>query len=47
LFYIASSTKAYTALAAETIDREGKIKLADPINKYTAGIQFKDRSPTR
>ena len=47
LFYIASSTKAYTALAAETIDREGKIKLADPINKYTAGIQFKDPIPDK
>lgn len=47
LFYIASSTKAYTALAASMLDREGKIKFSDPFNKYTAGIQFKDPIPDK
>jgi len=47
LFYIASSTKAYTALAASMLDREGKIKFGDPFNKYTAGIQFKDPIPDK
>ena len=31
MFYIASSTKAFTALAAEMLDKECKIRLADPI----------------
>ena len=47
LFYIASSTKAYTALAASMLDREGKIKFGDPVNKYTTGIQFKDPIPDK
>jgi CubicO group peptidase (beta-lactamase class C family) len=47
LFYIASSTKAYTALAASLLDREGKIKLSDPVNKYTTGIEFKDPIPDK
>jgi CubicO group peptidase (beta-lactamase class C family) len=47
LFYIASSTKAYTALAAETLDREGKIKFSDPVTKYTSGIQFKTPIPEK
>jgi CubicO group peptidase (beta-lactamase class C family) len=47
LFYIASSTKAYTALAASMFDREGKIKFSDPVIKYTAGIQFKDPIPDK
>lgn len=42
LFYIASSTKSFTALAAALLDREGKIKLGDPVTKYAAGINFKN-----
>lgn len=45
LFYIASSTKSFTAMSAALLDREGKIKLADPISKYTAGITFKNQLP--
>jgi hypothetical protein len=41
LFYIASSTKAFTALTAAMLDKERKILLADPITKYTTGIMFK------
>ena len=47
LFYIASSTKAYTALAAAMLDKEGKIKFADPATKYASGIQFKNTIPER
>jgi CubicO group peptidase (beta-lactamase class C family) len=47
LFYIASSTKAYTALAAAMLDREGKINFADPVTKYTVGIQFKTPLPDK
>jgi CubicO group peptidase (beta-lactamase class C family) len=45
LFYIASSTKSFTAMSAALLDREGKIKLADPISKYTTGITFKNQLP--
>src|SRR5262245_38865115 len=38
LYYIASSTKSFTALAATMLDQEGKIKLSDPVTKYTPGI---------
>src|SRR5687768_12497403 len=41
LFYIASSTKSFTALAAAMLDKEGKIKFTDPVTKYTPGIRFK------
>jgi len=47
LFYIASSTKSYTALAAALLDKEGKIKLDDPITKYSSGISFKDPLPEK
>ena len=47
LFYIASSTKAFTALAAAMLDREGKIKLSDPITKYATGINFKNQIPDK
>lgn len=47
LFYIGSSTKSFTALAAAILDREGKIKLADPIIKYADGIQFKTPLPDK
>ncbi|HVF29428.1 MAG TPA: serine hydrolase domain-containing protein [Pyrinomonadaceae bacterium] len=47
LFYIASSTKAFTALAASMLDKEGKIKFSDPATKYAAGIQFKNAIPEK
>lgn len=47
LFYIASSTKSFTALAAALLDKEGKIKLADPVNKYTSGMQLKTPIPDK
>jgi CubicO group peptidase (beta-lactamase class C family) len=45
LFYIASSTKSFTALAAALLDKEGHIKLEDPFTKYTGGWSFKYSMP--
>jgi CubicO group peptidase (beta-lactamase class C family) len=47
LYYIASSTKSFTALAATMLDKEGKIKLSDPVTKYTPGIRFKSEIPDK
>ena len=47
LWYMGSSTKSFTALVAAMIDREGKIKLSDPVTKYTAGINFKNPIPEK
>ncbi|MEO6655563.1 MAG: serine hydrolase, partial [Pyrinomonadaceae bacterium] len=47
VFYIASSTKSFTALAAALLDREGKIKLSDPITKYAAGLELKTSLPDK
>lgn len=47
MFYIASGTKAFTALGAAMLDKEGKIKLADPIVKYTTGIRFTNPIPDK
>ena len=47
LFYMGSSTKSFTALVAAMIDKEGKIKLNDPITKYTAGVNFKTPVPDK
>jgi CubicO group peptidase (beta-lactamase class C family) len=47
LYYIASSTKSYMALAAALIDREGKIKLSDPMTKYVPGVTFKASIPDK
>jgi CubicO group peptidase (beta-lactamase class C family) len=47
LFYIGSSTKSFTALAAAMLDQEGKIKLSDPFTKYTPGIRFKNEIPEK
>ena len=47
LWYIASSTKAFTALAAAMLDKEGKIKFSDPVTKYTAGVKFKNPIPEK
>jgi CubicO group peptidase (beta-lactamase class C family) len=47
LYYIASSTKSYTALTAAMLDQEGKIKLSDAVTKYTPGIRFKTEIPDK
>ncbi|HEV8587946.1 MAG TPA: serine hydrolase domain-containing protein, partial [Pyrinomonadaceae bacterium] len=47
LFYIASSTKSFTALAAAMLDKEGKIKFSDALTKYTPGIRFKSDIPDK
>jgi CubicO group peptidase (beta-lactamase class C family) len=47
LYYIASSTKSYTALAAAMLDREGKIKLSDPVVKYAPGVVFRTPIPEK
>ena len=47
LYYIASSTKSYTALAAALLDLEGKIKLDDPVVKYAPGVTFKTPIPEK
>src|SRR3982750_753157 len=47
LYYIASSTKSYMALAAAILDREGKIKLSDPVAKYAPGLTFKTPIPEK
>src|ERR1044072_1528287 len=47
LFYTGSSTKSFTALAAAMLDQEGKIKLSDPVTRYTPGIHFKSDIPDK
>jgi len=47
LFYIASSTKSFTALAAALLDKEDKIKLNDPVKKYSKGIDFSNSIPEK
>jgi CubicO group peptidase (beta-lactamase class C family) len=47
LYYTGSSTKSYTALAAALLDREGKIKLSDPVIKYVPGVTFKSPIPEK
>jgi CubicO group peptidase (beta-lactamase class C family) len=47
MFYIASSTKSFTALAAALMDKDGKIKLDDPVMKYTRGLALKDPIPEK
>ncbi|HEX9928905.1 MAG TPA: serine hydrolase [Pyrinomonadaceae bacterium] len=47
LYYIASSTKSYMALAAVLLDREGRIKLSDPMTKYAPGVTFKTAIPDK
>lgn len=47
LWYMGSTTKSFTALVAAMIDKEGKIKLADPITRYTTGVQFKTPMPDK
>jgi CubicO group peptidase (beta-lactamase class C family) len=47
LYYIASSTKSFTALTAAMLDQEGKIKFSDPVTKYTPGVRFKNDIPDK
>jgi CubicO group peptidase (beta-lactamase class C family) len=39
-FYIASSTKSFTAFAAALLDHEKKIMLDSPVKKYFRNVQF-------
>lgn len=45
LFYMGSTTKSFTAMVAAMLDKEGKMKLSDPVTKYTSGISFKYPMP--
>jgi CubicO group peptidase (beta-lactamase class C family) len=45
LYYIASATKSFTAMAAALLDYEGKIRLDDPMRKYLPNIAFKHPIP--
>jgi CubicO group peptidase (beta-lactamase class C family) len=47
LFYIASATKSFTALAAALLDKEGTLKLDDPFTNYASGIKFKQSFPEK
>jgi CubicO group peptidase (beta-lactamase class C family) len=47
LWYMGSTTKSFTALVAAMLDKEGKIKLSDPVTKYTSGIAFKNPIPEK
>ncbi|MEO6050594.1 MAG: serine hydrolase [Pyrinomonadaceae bacterium] len=47
LYYIASSTKSFMAMAAAVLDKEGKIRLDDPVTKYAAGLKFKAAIPNK
>lgn len=44
-FYIASSTKSFTALLASLMDQEGIIKLDDPLSKYFPEVDFPKSVP--
>lgn len=47
VWYMGSSTKSFTALVSAMIDKQGKMKLSDPVTKYTAGINFKTPLPEK
>lgn len=47
MFYIASSTKSFMALAAAFVDKEGKIKLDDPVTKYASGLNLRRPIPEK
>lgn len=47
LFYISSTTKPFVALTAALLDKEGSIKLADPLIKYSKGIAIKNSIPEK
>ncbi|MEL6254491.1 MAG: serine hydrolase [Bacteroidota bacterium] len=44
-YYIASSTKSFTALLASLMDKEDIIKLDDPLSKYFPTINFPEDVP--
>jgi CubicO group peptidase (beta-lactamase class C family) len=45
-FYIASSTKSFTAMAVAILVDEGKVRLDDPVKKYLPRFEVADRSLT-
>ena len=47
LFYISSTTKPFVALTAALLDKEGSIKLSDPLIKYSKGIAFRNSIPEK
>jgi CubicO group peptidase (beta-lactamase class C family) len=47
LYYIASSTKPFTALVAAILDKEGTVKLNDPVTKHAKGLTFKIPIPDK
>lgn len=47
LYYIASSTKSFMAMTAALLDKEGKIRLDDPVTKYAADLTFKTSIPDK
>jgi len=47
LYYIASSTKSFTALAAALIDKEGVIKLDDPVTSCANNLKFRSDIPDK
>jgi CubicO group peptidase (beta-lactamase class C family) len=40
VFYIASTTKSFTGLAAAVLDRQGKISLDAPLSRYLPGLRL-------
>jgi CubicO group peptidase (beta-lactamase class C family) len=47
IWYMGSTTKSFTAMIAAMLDREGKIKLDDPVTRYAAGVAFKTPLPEK
>lgn len=47
VWYMGSTTKSFTSLVAAMLDKEGKIKLDDPVTKYTSGITFRTPLPDK
>ncbi|MDQ3997295.1 MAG: beta-lactamase family protein, partial [Gemmatimonadota bacterium] len=40
VFYVASTTKSFTGLAAAMLDRQGKISLDAPLSRYLPGVRL-------
>jgi CubicO group peptidase (beta-lactamase class C family) len=40
VFYVASTTKSFTGLAAAMLDRQGKISLDAPVSRYLPGLRL-------
>jgi CubicO group peptidase (beta-lactamase class C family) len=47
LFYISSTTKPFMALVAALLDKEGTVKLNEPLTKYSKGVSFKNTIPEK